>query len=355
MRTLVTGNMGYFGRALENVLQDAGHSVKGWDCGLFSGWDDDVRDIRDISAADLSHFDNIVHLAALSNDATGELAPQMTREINLAAAVRIAELAREAGVRRFVFASSCSVYGAGSGVVNDENSTLNPLTEYARSKASAEVAMARLSTDGFWPVSLRFATLYGDSPSFRSDLVVNRMVCTAWRYGSIFVVGDGSISRPLLHVRDASNAIEAVLQADRATVTGEVFNVGASNANYRIFELAELVGSLFDEVRLEHGGTADTRDYAVDFRKFQDRFKGWNPGMSPLDGAREVLAALDSGRLADLRVQGADWGPTDRGQWLRSLRREAKVSGDLRWADSRLLPTSDLLPHGDRAVPVRPV
>jgi nucleoside-diphosphate-sugar epimerase len=223
------------------------------------------------------------------------------------------------------------VYGAaGEGSV-DEAAPPRPVTAYARAKLRAEAAIRELATSRFSPVSLRFATLYGASPSFRSDLVVNRMTSTAARFGWITISGDGSIRRPLLHVEDASRAVLAVTAADGALVHGEVFNVGDAGQNMRISEVAELVGSRLPGTQLRHARLIDPRSYAVRFGKFAERFGHWEPRVDVAAGIDQVIAALGTAHGTAVPFTGAGWGPTDRCQWLAGLRDQRRLSPLFRW------------------------
>ena len=254
VRVLVTGNLGYIGAILAPHLADAGHEVVGLDSGLFSGCDLGLPprpistiacDLRDVTAEQLRGFDAIVHLAALSNDPLGNLAPEHTWAINHEASVRLAELARSAGVVRFLDASSCSVYGvAEDGVTVDEDAEMRPTTAYAASKVKVEDDLHELAGDDFSPTYLRNATVYGMSPRLRADIVVNNLVGSAVLDGEVRVLSDGTPWRPLVHVEDVARAFSAVLDADRGTVHDVALNVGAKDGNYRVREVAETVGEV---------------------------------------------------------------------------------------------------------------
>ncbi|MGH2354706.1 MAG: NAD-dependent epimerase/dehydratase family protein, partial [Chloroflexota bacterium] len=244
MRVVVTGHLGYIGPVLVSALQDAGHDVAGLDSGLFASCalepDPPVptidRDLRDVSVADLRGFDAVIHLAALSNDPLGFLDPALTREINVDATIRLATLAREAGVQRFLFSSSCSVYGATADTWVDETTPAQPVTPYGVAKAEAEQGLAQLAGPSFCVASLRNATAFGYSPRLRTDLVVNDLVAGAYLHGEISLRSDGSAWRPLVHVQDIARAFTVALSAPAEAINGAVVNVGADRQNYTVRE-----------------------------------------------------------------------------------------------------------------------
>lgn len=293
MKLLVTGNNGYIGNVMCPMLLDEGFEVVGLDTDYFEGCEfgngkkkinQIVKDIRLVAADDFKGIDAVIHLAGLSNDPIGDLNPGITEEINLTASVQCAKLAKKAGVKRFVFASSCSVYGiAEEGKAINENGSLNPVTAYAKSKIGTEKGVAPLADDNFSPVFMRNATVYGASPLLRLDLVVNNLVAWAHTTGKIKMMSDGTPWRPLIHIQDFSRAFIAALKAPRELVHNQVFNVGANNENYRIRELADAVKQTVPGCSVEFTGEhgADTRTYKVDFTKIntvlKDHFKPqWN-------------------------------------------------------------------------------
>ncbi len=276
MKVLVTGHLGYIGTRLVPALQRAGHEVEGLDSDLYractyadGGAIVDVPfidgDVRDATRDQLEGFDAVVHLAGLSNDPLGDLDPALTLEINHRATVRLGELAKAAGVRRFVFSSSCSNYGAGGSDVLTETSPVNPVTPYGHSKVLSERDLSALADESFSPVYLRNATVYGLSPRLRFDLVVNNLVAWATTTGEVRLKSDGSAWRPLVHVDDVCDAFVAALAAPREVVHDQAFNIGSTQENFRIRDVAVLVGQAVpgSRVSFAEGATADTRNYRV--------------------------------------------------------------------------------------------
>ncbi len=339
MRILITGHDGYIGTVLSPVLQAAGHEVVGLDAGWFSAcafgpqppapparW----LDVRDASASDLEGFDAVVHLANLSNDPLGNLDPGLTDRVNAAASVRLAALAREAGVGRFVFASSCSLYGAaGQGAVT-EQAAFNPVTAYGRAKVDAEAGIRTFASDTFSPVYLRNATVYGASPRLRFDLVVNNLTAWAVATGAIRMLSDGTPWRPLVHVQDVSRAVLAALEAPREAVHDQAFNVGREGENYQVRDVAEIVGQEVPGCRVTFadGASPDTRSYRVSFAKIAERLPGWRPTWTVRDGVREVRDALAG---LDLQPETFEGRGYSRIAHLRSLIDAGALSADLRW------------------------
>lgn len=274
MDVLVTGHRGYIGVHLVDVLQRAGHTVTGCDSGLFDGceWEPFPRpdlellaDVRELELDDVRGHDCVMHLAAISNDPMGDVDPELTLSVNRDASVRLAELAKAAGVPRFLFAGSCSVYGRATDHDVVESDPLNPLTAYARSKIEVEEAVRPLADEAFTPVFLRNATAYGDSPMLRIDLVVNNLLACAHALGVIRIMSDGTPWRPLIHCRDIARAFLALAEAD--VPAGTAVNVGANDENYQVRDVAALVQELVPDARIEFAGEAadDPRSYRVAF------------------------------------------------------------------------------------------
>ena len=314
-RVLLTGSGGYIGQILGPRLRDHGWDVTGLDSLFFDGCDladrpimptAIVKDVRDLTPADLEGFDAVVHLAGISNDPVGELNPELTLDINYRASVRLAELAREAGVRRFVFSSSCSVYGARSAAPVVETDELEPLTAYASSKILTEQAVSELASDDFCPVYLRNATVYGVSPRLRFDLVVNNLAGWAHTTGQIRIMSDGSPWRPLIHVQDVSAAFEAALEAPIEAVWNQSFNIGRTDANYTVREIAEYVREAMPQAELIFSDSppADARSYKVDFSKAARRLPGFQPSWDLRAGVVELRDACRACHLTMAEFEG---------------------------------------------------
>lgn len=342
-RVLVTGHDGYIGSVMAPALLDAGHDVVGLDTGYFRqctlvprGVQHPAvrKDIRDLGSADLHGFDAVVHLAALSNDPIGNLNEAWTAEINYLASVRLATLAREAGVERFLFSSSCIMYGTSEAAVVDERAPLDPKTEYARSKVRAEQAISELADDSFSPTFLRNGTVYGLSPCMRFDTVFNDLIGSAVSTGRVVVHGDGSPWRPVVHLEDLVRAFTAVLEAPRGKVHDEVFNTGTEALNHRVGELARIAVEAVPGCELEVLGepSADRRTYRADFGKFARVFPDFEFRWTPAEGAWELRDALVSIGLT--RDTFADRRFT-RLKWLRHLLETGQVDGSLRWSAER--------------------
>jgi len=343
MRVLVTGHHGFIGSVMAPVLRDAGHDVVGLDTFLFRGcdfgpsseWRPAVgRDLRDVSPMDLEGFDGVVHLAALSNDPLGDMQPEWTYSVNLHGAVGLAKAAKTAGVERFVFASSCSMYGAVEGdELLDEESPLRPITPYAESKVRAEEVICGLDGDGFVPISMRNATAYGVSPRLRLDVVLNNFVAWAHTTGQIRLLSDGMSWRPLVHIRDIARATLALLEAPARAVAGEAFNIGTTEQNYLIRDLAETVRRRLPscEVIYAGGASSDPRSYRVDFSKLASCLPGCVFEWTAERGVDEVATAYEREGLTleDLQA-GERYIRLNR---LKSLLDAGRLVDDLRWRD----------------------
>jgi nucleoside-diphosphate-sugar epimerase len=343
MNVLVTGHDGYIGSVLTPLLGESGHDVSGLDTYLYEGCNlysdrpppKTLRmDVRDVRPEHLDGFEAVIHLAALSNDPLGNLDPALTHEINFGATVGLAEAAREAGVRRFVFASSCSMYGtATTDAAVDESAPLQPLTAYAESKVRSEEALSALATDGFSPVFMRNATVYGASPRLRIDLVLNNLVGWAYTTGRVRVLSDGTPWRPLLHVRDLAAAAIAILAAPQEAVHNEAFNIGVESENYQVRDLAEIVAETVPDCVVEYAGDGnpDPRSYRVDFAKFERAFPDAGLRWNARTGAEELLQAF---RDAGLRAADLENARFTRLRRLNELLESGELGPTIRWAAS---------------------
>jgi nucleoside-diphosphate-sugar epimerase len=308
MNVLVTGHHGYIGSVMVGVLKRAGHDVTGLDSDLYEGCDfgsrrvvvpSVQRDIRDVGPGDLRDFDAVVHLAALSNDPLGCLDESCTYDINHLGSVSLARAAKAAGVQRFLFASSCSLYGAAGDRILDETASFNPVTAYGRSKVLVEADVSELADDDFSPTFLRNATAYGASPRLRADIVVNNLTGIAYTTGAVVIQSDGTPWRPLVHVEDISRAFLAVLEAPREAIHNQAFNVGDSEENYQIRDVADIVQQVVPGciVRYQEGGGPDARCYRVNCDKLKRHIPGFQTQWTVRRGVEELYAAFVENKL----------------------------------------------------------
>jgi nucleoside-diphosphate-sugar epimerase len=304
MKVLVTGTDGYIGVMMAPLLQERGHQVTGLDTGFYrDGWlydgakplENTIRkDIRDITEKDLEGFDAVAHLAELSNDPLGQLNPDITYKINHVGSVELAKKAKAAGVKRFVYMSSCSVYGLGSDDYRTEESETSPQTAYAKCKVWVERDVAPLAGPDFSPTFMRNATAYGPSPRMRFDIVVNNLSALAWTTKEIKMTSDGSPWRPLVHHLDISQAVACVIEAPREAIHNQIFNVGATSDNYRVKEIAEIVAGVFPGCALSFGKVdLDNRSYRVSFDKIATRLPGFKAKYNAKDGARQLKEVFE--------------------------------------------------------------
>ena len=339
MRVLLTGADGYIGAIMGPKLIEAGHQVVGIDTGYYRrGWlFDDARihprviskDQRQITVDDLRGFDAVVHLAELSNDPIGENDPELTMDINHKGSVALARTAREAGVARFIQASSCSTYGAGGDEMRTETSELAPQTAYARCKILVEEGVRALMDERFTPVFMRNATAYGASPRQRFDLVLNNLAGFAHTIREIRMTSDGSPWRPITHIEDICAAMLCALEAPREAVAGEAFNVGADAENYRIREIAEIVAKTFPGCALTVGDSGgDTRSYRVSFAKIRARMPAFQTRWTAERGARQLRAVFERIGLTREMFENP---PYTRLKELRYLQDTGQIDGRLYW------------------------
>jgi nucleoside-diphosphate-sugar epimerase len=341
MRVLITGTEGYIGAVVPPLLMARGHEVVGVDTGfhkagyLFRDRVDAApltlaKDIRDLGEDDLAGVDAIVHMAELSNDPVGQLNPGITYAINHKGSLHLAELAKRMGIERFVYTSSCSVYGIATESVVDEESATNPQTAYAVCKTLVERDVGAMADDGFSPTFLRNSTAYGASPRMRFDIVLNNLSGLAWTTGQIRMESDGTPWRPFVHIRDIATSIACTLEAPRDVVHNEIFNVGNSRANYQIREIAEIVGAEFPDcsITLAPGGGPDTRSYRVSFDKINDRLPGFSCAWDASLGAKELHEIFER---IDMTADDFGWRGFTRLKQIEYLIRTAQIDNDFFW------------------------
>lgn len=340
MKILVTGHNGYIGSVMVPMIVASGHEVTGLDTGLFEDCIFGERparvptlrkDIRDVSAADLNGFDAIIHLAALSNDPLGDLNPQCTYDINHLASVKLANVAKRASVPRFLFTSSCSLYGvAGGENMLREDAAFNPITPYGESKVRAERDIEKLADETFSPVFLRCATAYGVSPRLRADVVVNNLVGVAFTTGEVLIKSDGTPWRPLVHIEDITRAFLAVLHAPRELIHNQAFNVGATKENYQIRDVADIVRQVVPGSKIQYAEDAgpDPRCYRVDCSKLATVLPEFQPRWTVRLGAEQLYEAFKRNGTKAEEFLGDRY---TRLKHLRTLMKSGQLDEALRW------------------------
>ena len=339
MRILVTGHLGYIGTVLVPLLQQEGYLVIGLDSDLYKnsafGYKTNHilnidKDIRDIEKSDLIGVEAIIHLAGLSNDPLGDLNPELTYDINYKASIRLAQLAKSVGVRRFLFSSSCSTYGASGDDYIAEDAEFNPVTPYGKSKVLVERELSELADENFCPTFLRNATAYGVSPKLRFDLVLNNLTAWAFTTGNVHLKSDGSPWRPIVHIEDISRAFIAILQSPVELVYNEAFNVGVTEENFRIKELAEIVKETVPNSTLEFAENAgpDKRNYRVDCSKIKNQLNKFSSKWTAKKGVKELYDSYQTHGLNLHEFEGPKYRRVDH---IQMLIKEGRLGTDLRW------------------------
>ncbi|MDD5096267.1 MAG: NAD(P)-dependent oxidoreductase [Candidatus ainarchaeum sp.] len=345
MKIFLAGNLGYIGTTMSHVLHSAGHEVVGCDCGYYKGGfirgdaETTIResvsrqifkDVRDISREDISGCDAVVDYSGLANDPASDLNPGWTDQINHLSPARLAKLAKESGIRRFVFASSCSIYGAQKGDnLVEEGSPLAPVSAYAKAKIGVEQEVGKMKGPDFSPTFMRNSTVFGLSYRMRFDLVVNNLTGWAYTTGKVKLLSAGTSWRPSVHVEDCSKAVLAVLESPEDAVSGQSFNVGMDSENYKVIDIANMVKEIVPDCELEAGKDApiDPRSYRVSFRKIRDTLKNFTPSWTVRKGIKQLYdffaeSKLDYDTFSDKRFYDVES--------IKRLISEGKVDGDLR-------------------------
>lgn len=339
MKVLVTGHRGYIGTVLVPMLIESGYDVVGLDSGyfddcLYAGVEADItyikKDIRDVELSDVEGFDSVIHLAGLSNDPMGDFNPEITYDINHRATVKLGKLAKQAGVRRFLFSSSCSTYGSAGQEFIDETAGFNPQTPYGESKVFAERDLLALADDNFSPIFLRNATAYGMSPRIRFDLVLNNLVAWAVTTRKVFLKSDGSAWRPIVHIADISRAFIALMEAPLAVVRGKAYNVGQTSENYRVRDIATIVGEVVPncEVAFADGASVDSRNYRVNCDLIKKEVPAFKPIWTARKAAEEIYEAISRQGLKLEEFEGEKFMRLAR---LKKHIADGDMDAELRW------------------------
>jgi len=361
MKILVTGADGYIGAVLLPLLAGRGHEVSGLDAGFYrdgmlygdpeAGPASATRDTRDVTPEDVRGFDAVIHLAELSNDPLGQNDPQVTHDVNHSGSVTLARACKAAGVARFVYSSSCSVYGASGVDMRTEESPTDPQTAYAQCKLLVEADLLKMADDDFTPVILRNATAYGPSPRMRFDIVLNNLAGLAWTTGRIAMTSDGMPWRPLVHVADIARAMACAAEAPAARVHGQIFNVGDNRENYRVREIADIVGEAIPGCEITFGASGgDTRSYRVSFDKIQSGLPGFACTHDARCGARELV---DIFAAIGMTREAFQFRAFTRLAQLRHLLESGQLDASLRWTSAHGGGSPAWLPSPLRAVAAR--